>query len=456
MSSNDAVKRPPGPSSAAAPAVLARIGRVGLPPFLRGLADRYGPVASFPLGAQRALFVSEPELVERILVRDQHGYVRDHGASIARELLGEGLLTTEDPPHLVRRRQMQPAFHRARVASYADAVVAEAERTADRFGGLLAIDVGRAMAELTLAAVGEALLGSDLRDRANAIVEVLRDLQGETGGIGPFFLVLAPYLAAMRRDGTRSILFARQRARLERAVAPIVASRRASVRGNDLLSMLLDVRDAHGEPLADAALLGEVVTLVLAGHETTANALTWCWQALAHDPHVEARLHAEVDAALGSRAPTFEDLPRLPYATAIFAEALRLFPPAPAFARRPLADVDLGGFAIAAGTSVYVSPYVTQRDARFFPDPDTFRPERPEFASVPKFAYFPFGGGSKMCIGASFAELEGVLVLATIARRYSLAATQPWIGPSLRGLTRPERAVILRPRPRSADRERVA
>lgn len=455
VASNGAVTLPPGPPSVAAPLVLARIGRMGLPPVLRELSARYGTVSSFPLGAKRAVFVDEPELIERILVRDQHAYVRDYGAALARDLLGEGLLTTEDPVHLARRRLMQPAFHRGRVATYGDAIVAETERAIRGWDGIVSLDIGREMAELTLAVVGEALLGADLRDRAHAIVTVLRDLQGGTSAAGPLLVALAPYLSVVGRNGRRSIFFRRERARLLRVVAPLVDRRRAFGLGTDLLSTLIEARDEAGGALDDAALQSELVTLVLAGHETTANALTWCWQSLAHDARAEACVHAEVDRVLGGGPPQAADVSRLPYASAVFAEALRLFPPAPAFARRPLRNVELGGFDIAAGTSVYVSAYVTQRSARYFDDPQAFRPERWFAAKPPKFAYFPFGGGSKACIGASFAELEGVLALATIAQRYRLRATQPWILPSLRTLTRPERAVLLHPekRDRSSARE---
>lgn len=224
------MKLPPGPPSVAAPLVLAHIGRTGLPPVLRELSARYGPVSSFPLGAKRAVFVDEPELIERILVRDQHAYVRDYGAALARDLLGEGLLTTEDPVHLARRRLMQPAFHRGRVATYGAAIIAETDRAMRRWDGVVSLDIGREMAELTLAVVGEALLGADLRDRAHAIVTVLRDLQGGTSAAGPLLLALAPYLSFVGRDGRRSIFFRRERARLLRVVAPLVdrAARPAS------------------------------------------------------------------------------------------------------------------------------------------------------------------------------------------------------------------------------------
>jgi cytochrome P450 len=436
---------PPGPGLLASPATFGAIARGGLPPFLRDLSERYGAVSSFRLGAQRVVFVDDAALVERILVTEQRSFTRDVGAAVARDLLGEGLLTTEDPVHLERRRLMQPAFHRARVASYARAIVAEAEVAAERWSDSDSLDVGSEMKALTLAVVGETLFGADVRGSAGAIVAVLERFLERGGSLGALLLVAAPFLAALRGRGLRaSLFFRRERAELERIIAPIVERRRERG-GLDLLSTLLAASDEAGGKLDDAALRSEVVTLVLAGHETTSNALTWAWLLLARHPAVERRLHDELDTVLGGRAPTFEDVPHLRYTAHVFAESLRLFPPVPAFARRPLAPVELGGYKIAAGTSIYVSPYVTQRNPRYFEQPDAFLPQRWDGAPPAKFAYFPFGGGSKRCIGEPLAELEGVLILATLAQRYAMRATADLPPATMLGLTRPASAVLLRP-----------
>jgi cytochrome P450 len=433
------------------PATFASVARYGLAPYLRRLSERYGPLSSFRLGSQPIVFADDAALVEQVLVTQQHLFTRDVGAAIARDLLGEGLLTTEDPPHLQRRRLMQPAFHRARVASYARAIAREAERACDLWDGVLALEIGTEMRKLTLAVVGETLFGSDMRGSAAAVVAVLERFLERGNSFGALLLAVAPLLAALRRRaGRRSLFFRSERAELERIIAPLVERRRAGAGGDDLLSVLLAARDeGGGGGLDDAALRSEVVTLVLAGHETTSNALTWTWLMLAHHPEVERRLHQELDSVLAGRVPSFEDVPQLRYTASVFAEAVRLFPPAPAFARRPLVPVDLGGYRIPAGTSIYVSPYVTQRNPRYFEAPDDFRPERWQGGPPPKFAYFPFGGGSKRCIGEPLAELEGVLVLATIARRFSLRAASPLPRATMRGLTRPEGAVLLRPERRS-------
>jgi cytochrome P450 len=234
-------------------------------------------------------------------------------------------------------------------------------------------------------------------------------------------------------------------------VEPIVARKRAQPGGDDLLATLLEVRDEDGGALTDLDIVNELITFVLAGHETTSSALTWCWYLLAKHPAVEARLHAELDAVLGDRAPGLDDVMKLRYTAQVFDEALRLYPPAAAFGRRPLVDVELGGYRIPRGASVFVSPFVTHRNRRYFPDPDAFRPERWAGAEPPKFAFFPFGGGSKMCIGEPFARAEGVLVLATLARRFRLCIDDPSeVVPGPSALLRPSRAIVARVERRAA------
>jgi cytochrome P450 len=403
-------------------------------------------VSSFPLGPQRIVFVDDPAIVETILVTRQHDFIRDTGATLLRELVGDGLLTSEDPAHLSRRRLMQPAFHRARVAAYAGAVVEETQRVTDGWTDA-PFDVGGEMARLTLAAVGRALFGGDLRDEARAISEVLAGVVRRGAALGALLAFGAPLLGPLHRafPGRASLLFPRERAELERIVAPLIARRREGGERDDLLSMLLFARDEGGAGLDDAAIRNEVAMLVLAGHETTANALTWTWYLLAEHPDVERRLHAELDAVLAGRAPTFADVANLRYTAAVFDETLRLYPSASVFGRRPLRAVELGGYAIPRMASVFVSPYVTQRNPGNFADPLVFDPGRWAAAPPAKFTYFPFGGGSKMCIGEPFARMEAVLVIAAIAGRYRLRRTGTGsVKPAAQALLRPERPLEVR------------
>lgn len=431
---------PPGPGLAGTLAFVRAASRGNVLKYFATLSQRYGPVSSLPLGPQRIVFVDEPRLIEELLVTRQHEFVRDTGATLLRELVGEGLLTTEDPAHLWRRRLMQPAFHRARVAAYAATIVSETERVIDGWDPALPIDVGAEMARIALAAVGATLFGADLRDEAASVATVLAGVTERGGSLAALLAIAGPLLGPLRRifPNTPSLLFPRERARLEAIVAPLVARERDRSGGDDLLSLLLEARGEGGDALDDAAVRNEICMLILAGHETTANALTWTWVLLDDHPAIAAQLYAEVDAVVGKSPPELADLARLPYTARVFDEALRLYPPASAFARRPVRAIELGGYAIPKGASIFVSPYVTQRSARFFTNPHAFEPDRWLDRVPPKFAFFPFGGGSKMCIGEPFARLEAILAIGTIAARFRLERVD-------RSLVRPAARALLKP-----------
>ena len=437
---------PPGPGAFGGIDFLRAAAAGKVFEFFTVLTQRYGDVASFSVGPQRIVFVNDPALVEQILVTRQRAFVRDSGAQLLRELVGEGLLTTDDPVHLTRRRIMAPAFHRARVAHYGEIVVAQTEGIAGAWRPGSHVDVGAEMARLTLAAVGAALFGTDLREGAAEIASVLASVTERGGALAGLLAFAAPLLGPLRAafPNRASLLFPRERARLEAVVAPLVARERAAGEGDDLLGMMLAARDEGGRGLDDAAIRNEICMLVLAGHETTANALTWTFALLAQHRTIEATLHAEIDAVCGARLPHVDDLARMPYVAHVFDEALRLYPPAPAFARRPTSEIELGGYRIPKGASIFVSPFVMQRDARYFADPLAFDPERWAHPTHPKFAFFPFGGGSKMCIGEPFARMEALLAIATIARRFSLQKTDARpLEIATRGLLKPARPLVL-------------
>lgn len=247
-----------------------------------------------------------------------------------------------------------------------------------------------------------------------------------------------------------SLFYRKERAQLERILAPVIEQHRRgdsySASSGDLLSLLLAAHDEQDGKLDDEDVRNEVVTLVLAGHETTATALTWAWYLIGSQPQVENHLHAELDAVLGQRLPTMEDVPGLRYTSFVLAEVLRLYPPALAFGRRPLEPVMLGGYTVPRGASVLVSPYITQRNPRFYENPLDFRPERWESFTPPKCAYFPFGAGAKMCIGESFAKLEGVLALAVLAQRWRLRIiSESEVLPTAGVTLAPERPILLQP-----------
>jgi cytochrome P450 len=394
--------------------------------FLQRVARDHGDAALIRLGPQRVYLLSHPALVHELLVtRDDH-FEKGVGLRRAERLLGKGLLTSEGELHRRQRRLIQPAFHRRRLDGYGEAMGAVALRTAERWaaapGSARGLDAHREMLRLALGIAGQTLFGGDIEEEAAEIGEAL-------GVALELFQRLAtvPFAEVLERlplPGTRRFL--RARARLDRTIHRLIAERRAAgADRGDLLSLLVAAGDADGPAgaMSDAQLRDEAMTLLLAGHETTANALTWSWYLLAGHPECERRLHAEVDAVLGDRLPGASDLERLPYAGAVLAEAIRLFPPAWVIGRRAIADAELGGWRIPRGALVLVSPFLVQRDPRFYPDPERFDPERwTDGARVgrPRFAYFPFGGGPRVCIGEQFAWTEGVIALTTLARRWRL------------------------------------
>jgi cytochrome P450 len=404
--------------------------------FLAATAKKYGPISYFNVLGRRIYLVDDADLIQEVLVARQHLFDRDNGATLLRELVGDGLLTRDEPKHKERRRALQPAFHKAQVASYAGVMAREASAwkpAGARF------DVTVEMKRLTLSIVGAALFGADFSGSADRIAEVLGRVIRRSRWIAPALPFLEPAAKAYRGRWPQgvSLFFRKERAELERILKPVIRARR-SAESDDVLSLLLGQLD-------DRDAVNEVVTLVLAGHETTATALTWAWYLITANQRVEEKLQQEVDEVLEGRTPGFGDLPQLTYTSMVFAEAMRLYPPAPAFGRRPKEDLMLGGYTIPARSTVFLSPYVTHRNERYFARAEKFEPERWEQPSHPKFAYFPFGGGAKMCIGDSFARMEGVLALASIGQKWRLVSDDSApVGFNLSITLRPDRPVWMR------------
>jgi len=389
--------------------------------FLTRIARTHGDVARFRMGPVELHLINRPEWIRDVLVTHAAAFHKGRGLERAKRLLGEGLLTSEDPVHLRQRRMMQPAFHAQRIAGYAEAMAALVDRAASRWTAGETRDVSVEMARLTLAIVGRTLFDADVESEADEIGAALTTALGLFGRTFtlPYFELLDRLPLPMNRR------FDRAKARIDATIARLIAERRRAPGGGDLLSLLVSASDTEGDGrgMSDAQVRDEAITIFLAGHETTANALAWTWYLLARNPAAEARLHAEVDAVLGGRAPTAADLPRLPWTEMVLAESMRLYPPAWIIGRRAVEPYAVGGFDVPAGSIVVVSQWVTHRDPRWFPDPERFDPERflPAAKEArPRFAYFPFGGGPRVCIGEGFAWMEGVLALAAIARRWRL------------------------------------
>jgi cytochrome P450 len=422
----------------------------GLLRFLESTARRYGPISSFRILNRRLYLVDDAEFIQEILVTRQHDFIRDNGAALLRELLGEAMITSEEPQHRERRRLVQPAFHRDQIAGYADIMIRHAEQTAGQWQDGDTVDIGREMKRMTLSIVGSTLFGADFQQCAGQIAAVLQRVIRKSSWLGPAFGFLEPFVVFYRRHLPKgpSLFFHSERAELERILAPVIEQRQANGT-KDVLSLLMAQLDDNGSGLSMDRIRNEVITFVLAGHETTATALTWTWYLLAKHPRVEERMHSEITGALNDRSATLDDLPNLTYTSMVFREALRLYPPALAFGRRPIKPVTLGGYTVPRGASILLSPYITHRNKRYFDRPDSFEPERWETIAPPKFAYFPFGGGAKMCIGDTFARMEGVLALATIARQWSLAPTTGESANVRPGITlNPAQPILLRAKAR--------
>jgi cytochrome P450 len=396
--------------------------------FLQTAAAEQGDVAKFRLGPQNVVLLSHPDDIRDLLVTQNTRFVKNRMLHRARILLGEGLLTSEEPRHTRQRKLVQPAFYRERLPAYAAAMVAHAEQAASRWQQGEAVQLGQEMMRVTLGIVAETLFSAAVEDNATrvgaALTEILEMFDLLMLPLSEY-VVRLPLLPVARR-------FRRARRQLDEIVYGIIAQRRMSdLDPGDLLAMLLSARDEDGVPMSDAEVRDEALTLFLAGHETTATALSWTWYLLSQHPEVEARFHAEIDAVLASRQPVFDDYPRLPYTEMVFAESMRLYPPAWAIGRRAISPHTVRGERFPVDTIFVASPYVTHRSSAYWPEPEKFDPERfrPEAREARhRFAYFPFGGGPRVCIGERFAWLEGVLVLAAVARHWRFrvdAANRP-------------------------------
>jgi cytochrome P450 len=352
-------------------------------------------------------------------------------------LLGEGMITSEGAEHRTQRQVAQPAFHRQRIPEYASLMVAEAARMRETWRAGEERDISRDMMHLTLNVVSQTLFATDLRDEVDELADAINRIMGLYN-----FLVMLPaaeWLVHVRPPGLAG--FVRARKRIDAVVYRMIEAHRRRGGSGSLLDMMLAASpDQSAE--SEQRLRDQVITIFLAGSETVANALAWTWYLLSQNPECEKRLHGEIDRELAGRLPTFDDIPRLRYAEMVLAESMRLYPPAWAMGRRALADFQLGEFFLPAGTTVLMSQFVTHRDPRFFADPLQFNPERftpEEKARRVKFTYFPFGAGVRQCIGESFAWMESILLLATLAQKWKLSLV-----PGHR--VEPEPLITLRPK----------
>jgi cytochrome P450 len=399
--------------------------------FLLHIAREQGDVARFRLGPREAVLFSHPDMIRTVLVERPGDFTKGGLMQRARRLLGNGLLTSEGEAHRAQRRRIQPAFSREQLRGYSALVPALAADHSAQWRNGTRVRVDAAMDALTMRAVASTLLGTDIQDELPSLGEALRLL----ARWAPF--LIAPGGRVL--EHTRLPVVGRIRKALE-VVESVIGQRLLAGKADTALIGALLNGDASA-PISPRLARDQVMTTFLAGYDTTSAALTWIWLLLGSHPAAESRLHRELAAVLQGQDPRADDLDSLPYTEMVVKEALRLYPPIGRIGRRPRQTLELGGLVLAKGTPVFLSPYVTQRDERWFEDPGAFRPERwaEPAPDRPRFAWFPFGAGPRSCIGEHFARSVMMLIVATIAQRWRLRA----LG---RTLPRPRSLLTLKPR----------
>jgi cytochrome P450 len=409
--------------------------------FMEMLARDYGDIVRTRFFYVPAYFIYHPDHIEEVLATNNKNFIKplSFRTPFFNRLVGNGLLTSEGDFWRRQRRLAQPAFHRERINGYGQIMVRDALRMIETWKDGETRDIHHDMMRLTMEIVTHTLFNVDVADDAEKVASALSFLVEPFGSQATLKWIVDNRLPT---PGNRR--FHKTAAQLDEVIYRIIAQRRAS--GNkdqgDLLSMLLQAHDEDGSHMTDQQLRDEVITLFLAGQETTALVLTWSWYLLSRHPEAETKFRQELDEVIGEREPVAADMPRLKFTEMIAKESLRLYPPAYVVGREAVKDCEIGGYFVPSGMQVFMPTWVVQKDARFFPAPREFKPERwtPEFtSSLPKYAYFPFGGGPRLCIGNSFAMMEIVLLLASIAQKFRLE-----LAPNQKVTIQP--AMSLRPR----------
>jgi len=410
--------------------------------YLQEMARQHGEIVHFRFGPKRHIYLlTNPEMIKEVLVTKTEYFRKGKTLQTARAVVGDGLLTSEGQKHMRQRRLMQPAFHRDRIKEYAGTMVRLASEMVQEWKDGEVRDIHDDMMKVTLAIITETMFGRTVKEEADRVGRAIEVGLKFVANKGSSFLDIPLSLP------TRSNREFREAGEvLDKTIYALIEEgrKRQGERRTDLLSMLLAARDEEdGTGMSDEQVRDEVMTIFVAGHETTANTLSWIFYLLATHPEAEKKLHDELDEILGNQLPTADDVPKLHYANQIVQETLRLYPAAWTLNREVVKEVEIGGHLFQPGDTLMMSQYVMHRDPRFYEEPDKFIPERFEgdlLKRIPQFAYFPFGGGPRICIGNNFALMEAPLLLATIGQKYRLRLKEP--GQKVE----PEPLVTLRPK----------
>ena len=408
--------RPPGPKGTLLGGNVRQF-RAALLNFLLETAREYGPLASFRIGPRRVFLASGPDLIEQVLVTDAKHYIKHFGARAFKPVLGNGLVTSEGAFWHRQRKLIQPAFLKIRVQSYAQIMAELTDQMLDSWFPGKSVQIDYEFEALTSKIALKTLFDledSGDRQRFSGTLKLAFELMNVRLRRIFKLPLWVPTPANLRLQGAVG--------ELDRTVEGFIASGRSRRDvGDDLLSRLLVAQHEDGTRMSDLQLRDEAMTLYLAGHETTALTLAWSWYLLSQNPNVENELVSEWQHVLAGATPTADQLHRLPYTAAVIAESMRLYPPVYVIGREATDDLELGGYRVKRGYTVLMSQWVSHRDPRYFPEPEEFRPERWENGlakRIPKFAYYPFGGGQRLCVGSSFALMEAAIILAAVGQRY--------------------------------------
>jgi len=385
--------------------------------YLKRCAQEYGDIMQIRLGTTAIYMLSHPDHIEHVLVTHNNKYKKSRFTQRRKSLFGNGLIFSEGDFWLRQRRLMQPAFHQKRVASYGTAMVQLSQQMGERWRDDETLNMHEEMMQLSLKIVLKTLFDTESAGDAKQIGEVLDILIDQVSAAAVRPIQFPDWLPTPGNRRYNAAL-----AKLDTIIRQIIRDHRQRTTDNgDLLSTLLHVQDEDGSRMTDKQLRDEVVNLYIAGHETVALTLAYTWRLLAEHPDVEAKLHDELEHVLGSRTPTMEDLPNLPYSEQVITESMRLYPPVWGVFRDCKTADEIGGYTIAPGTVILLSPWVVHHDAHYYAEPEEFRPERWDKSSqqpIPRYAYFPFGGGQRLCVGNIFAMVEARLVFATLAQKW--------------------------------------
>ncbi|MED0678184.1 cytochrome P450 [Aneurinibacillus thermoaerophilus] len=409
--------------------------------FLRRAAEEYGDIVHLRFGPRHLYLISNPDYIKEVLVTKQAHFKKGKGLQVAKAVVGEGILTSEGKFHMRQRRLMQPSFRQDHIVSYGDTMVEYGEKLISKWKDGEERLISKDMMELTLSIITKTMFGTSINKNLNDIEHAIDvGLKYVSRRASSFIDIPESIPTKSNRE------FKEAAETLDKVIFSIIEERRKSEDENrgDLLSMLLAARDEDdGTGMTDHQVRDEVMTIFIAGHETTANTLSWTLYLLAQHPEAEQKLWSEIEQVLGGRKVTVHDLPKLKYAENIIWETLRLYPAAWAINREVTDEIEIGGHTFKPGESIMMSQYVMHRNPKYFDNPDAFIPER--FAGnllkeIPQFAFFPFGGGPRVCIGNHFAIMEATLILVTISQKFQLRLADP------HNPVEPEPVVTLRPK----------